>query len=123
MPKIESVGDLLKNAESNQTFGTTIISVDKKNIQSPNKKYAVRFSILMKCQLGENIFVLGSIEELGSWQTFKCKLDWHEGHFWMNKEPIFTDEEYFEYKYAIHKNDEKFVLESGINRIADLTVK
>ena len=69
-------------------------------------KYAVNFEIYFKTKPGQEIYVLGSIPELGEWKTGILKLYWTEGHIWKNKEPLFINHPYFEYKYALFDLDE-----------------
>jgi len=54
---------------------------------------------------GEEIYILGSIPELGDWKDRKCKLTWTEGHVWITAEPILTTAPYFRYKYQAVSKD------------------
>jgi hypothetical protein len=51
--------------------------------------------------VGENMCVLGSIQELGNWKQFKAPMIWTEGHIWKTVNPIVTSEPMFSYKYAL----------------------
>ena len=64
-------------------------------IEGKTYKYGIKFSIIFKAEARERIAVIGSIVELGEWQEYICYLDWHEGHYWMNKQPIMTDSKHF----------------------------
>ena len=92
-------------------------------------KYAINFNIFYETTPGEEIYVIGSIKELGMWKRLELKLFWNEGHIWRNKEPLLVNHDHFEYKYV--KTDEgidvskgidgfKSTFETGVNRIADL---
>lgn len=84
-------------------------------------KYAINFSVFYETTFGQEIWVLGSIKELGQWKEYKLKLFWSDGHCWINKEPLLVNSPYFEYKYALFGVDGQLeIFENGINRIADL---
>jgi hypothetical protein len=89
--------------------------------ESSRFTYAIYFQIFYETKHGQEIWVHGSIPELGSWRAQKVKLFWTEGHIWVNKEPLLVNHEYFEYKYALYGiDDELEAWEEGVNRIADL---
>ena len=72
--------------------------------------------------VGENMCILGSIPELGSWKEFKAHMVWTEGHIWKTTEPIITSEPMFSYKYALldGENDQAQELqqwERGVDRL------
>jgi hypothetical protein len=50
--------------------------------QISNGKYAVNFSIFYETKFGEEVWVLGSIKELGQWKEYKIKLFWGDNHCW-----------------------------------------
>ena len=84
-------------------------------------KYAVTFSIGYETTFGEELWVLGSIPELGEWKEYKYKLFWGDNHCWQTQEPILVDDPYFEYKFVLFGTEgELRFWEDGINRIADL---
>lgn len=84
--------------------------------------YCVYFSVQYQTTPGEEIYVIGSIPELGNWKERVCKLTWTEGHVWVLDEPIVTTAPYFRYKYQSVKKDhhEHFRWETGVDRIAEL---
>ena len=71
---------------------------------------------------GEDIYIVGSIPELGEWKERKCKMTWTDGHTWILDEPIITTAPFFRYKYVCARKDNKneFRWETGVDRIADL---
>ena len=65
---------------------------------------------------------MGSLPELGEWNTIKCRLQWTEGHLWTLPEPlILKGVRTFSYKYVIVDGTDNMVWEQGVDRIADLT--
>ena len=89
--------------------------------QTTKFKYAVNFNIFYETTFGEELYVVGSLPELGKWKEYKLKLYWGEGHIWTNKEPLLTNHPFFEYKYTLHGTDGGIqAWESGVNRIACL---
>ena len=83
--------------------------------------YSVSLSVMHETVVGENLCVLGSIPELGSWKEFKCHMVWTAGHVWKTVKPIITSEPAFRYKYALldGENEESQSLnkwERGIDR-------
>ena len=46
------------------------------------------------------LYVMGGIEELGSWQERRCPLSWSEGHYWKATVSVKSGS-YFQYKYVI----------------------
>lgn len=112
----KTYGDLHSFTNPNQENQMALANVKEGKIY----KYAIKFSIIMKVNHGEKISVIGSIKELGKWVDYKCHLDWHEGHYWMNQQPILTDSAHFQYKYVRYRHDHIVLWEKGINRIANL---
>ena len=55
---------------------------------------------------GEDIFVVGSIKELGEWKDInKAPLKWSAGHVWVTKDPlIITNQTHFNYKYVLERD-------------------
>lgn len=66
---------------------------------------------------------MGSIEELGNWEEFKCGMTWTKDHYWITEDLRINSSSHFQYKYAVvnEKNDE-VIWEQGICRIADLAI-
>ena len=65
---------------------------------------------------------MGSIEELGSWKTYKCPMKWTEGHYWITENLHISSKSFFTYKYVIMKLNKAIKWEKGPNRIADLEI-
>lgn len=106
---------------TNMIKGKQITKPVSQTIRDANKNYAVNFSIFYETKFGEEVWVLGSIKELGLWKEYKIKLYWGDNHCWSTKEPVIVNAPYFEYKYALFGvQGELEFWENGINRIADL---
>ena len=83
--------------------------------------YYLTLSIHYETHFGEYLCVTGDIPELGSWNNFKCRLQWNEGHMWTTPKPIKTKQPLVQYKYLVlHQQDEPKQWEHGQNRLADL---
>lgn len=73
--------------------------------------------------MGENVKIIGSIEELGNWNILKAiKMNWSEGNFWNLDIKLPTS---FQYKYIItNDNNENYIRwEERENRIINLELK
>ena len=69
------------------------------------------------------LFVMGSTEELGNWEEFKCGMKWTEGHYWVTDNLIIKSAPYFQYKYVTKSEGlQDAVWEKGMDRIADLAI-
>ena len=81
-------------------------------------------TIAYETRVGEDLFVVGSIKELGNWKELeKVPLTWTEGHIWVTKKPILVqDQSHFNYKYIIKTEDGTYIWENGANRVADLHI-
>ena len=82
--------------------------------------YSVKFSIKFQTQLGENIFILGNIKELGNWKETKFRLKWSEGHIWKGKIEIPNEVAFFSFKFVCIGEDNLRRWEEGPNRLFDL---
>lgn len=71
--------------------------------------------------LGQALYVMGNIEELGGWEEFVCPMTWTEGHIWVTNDLV-TPHSTFQYKYVVKQAHGEHIWEAGINRLADLTV-
>jgi hypothetical protein len=92
----------------------------KKQAFIPEDKYEVKFSIKYQTSPGQNIYILGSITELGNWKESKFRLKWSEGHIWKGKLELPKDKDYFQYKFVCLSDDNKFKRwEEGPDRIFD----
>ena len=83
-----------------------------------DNKYSIKFSIKYQTSPGQNIYILGSINELGNWKENKFKLKWHPGHIW--KGTLVLDESInsITYKFVCVSNDLSYKRwEKGPDRI------
>ena len=73
--------------------------------------------------MGQMLYVMGGIEELGNWQEYKCPMSWTEGHYWVANVDVKSGS-YFQYKYVIvnEGGHEEPIWEGGIDRVADLAI-
>lgn len=77
-------------------------------IQQQECSYTVKFSVKYQTKPGQNIYILGSIPELGAWKLNKFKLKWSEGHVWKASLNLSKDIEFFRYKFVCLSDDGKF---------------
>ena len=78
-----------------------------------------------KTQYGQELAVVGSIPQLGSWDANKAfKMKWTDGHHWVAENIRVSeadgDPTFFMYKYALFRKGRHQFFERGFNRIADL---
>jgi len=71
--------------------------------------------------LGQSLFVMGSVPELGEWKEYKCAMTWTDDHVWVTQDLIVTSP-IFMYKYVLKSSEEELIWETGFNRIADLKI-
>ena len=82
-----------------------------------NKIY---FYIKYDSKYGDNIGILGSIEELGNWCQDKILyLKWNKGNIWTGDVELSSDIEKFEFKF-INRHDGVIFWERGLNNVVDL---
>ena len=82
-----------------------------------NKIY---FYIKYDSKYGDNIGILGSIEELGNWCQDKILyLKWNKGNIWTGDVELTSDIEKFEFKF-INRHDGVIFWERGLNNVVDL---
>lgn len=68
--------------------------------QTGATEYEVTFRIKYTSRLGENVFVLGDIPQLGTTSDLtKHPLKWTEGHIWVSTVPLRTTTPVFRYHY------------------------
>ena len=84
---------------------------------SADTVHQVWFKVNYKSELGEEVYVFGSIPELGGWKTNMYKLIWTEGHVWVSEKPVITKSRHFFYKYRVIVDGELKIWEEGIDRI------
>eukprot|EP01017_Pseudomicrothorax_dubius_P017247 TRINITY_DN19538_c0_g1_i2.p1 TRINITY_DN19538_c0_g1~~TRINITY_DN19538_c0_g1_i2.p1 ORF type:complete len:422 (-),score=25.79 TRINITY_DN19538_c0_g1_i2:13-1278(-) len=82
------------------------------------------FRLHYACHMGQSVYVVGNIAELGKWDFRKgIRLEWHHGHEWIGKLVYSVSQatSIIEYKYLIantepHPNEKPFRWEDGYNR-------
>ena len=113
-------------------------SKNKSKSKSQNKKYPknhntikiknaseykidkIIFHIRYDSKFGDNIGILGSIEELGNWCQDKILyLKWNKGNIWRGEVELSNDIEKFEFKF-INNHDGAISWERGFNNVVDL---
>ena len=113
-------------------------SKSKNKSKSQNKKYKknhkafkiksvseykinkIYFYIKYDSKYGDNIGILGSIEELGNWCQDKILyLKWNKGNIWTGDVELPSDIEKFEFKF-INRHDGVIFWERGLNNVVDL---
>ena len=99
--------------------------LNDEELLSTINEYSLTLRVNYKTDYGQEIAVVGSISQLGNWDTSKAfKMKWTEGHNWVAENIRISeskgDPTYFTYKYALlYKGHHQFY-ERGFNRIADL---
>jgi protein-tyrosine phosphatase len=84
-----------------------------------NTRCIANFSVSYKTEYGQNVYVMGSLSELGNWKEYRAKLKWTEGHIWTCA--LSLPQQPFEYKYVVYnQRANSMVWESGRNRQCDL---
>ena len=80
-------------------------------------------SVQYETKLGENLYVMGNISELGNWNDFVCKMTWTEGHIWVTNGLVIKSP-FFQYKYVVKDSNmtDETIWEQGYDRIADLSI-
>eukprot|EP00826_Nyctotherus_ovalis_P038009 TRINITY_DN3522_c0_g1_i8.p1 TRINITY_DN3522_c0_g1~~TRINITY_DN3522_c0_g1_i8.p1 ORF type:complete len:389 (-),score=72.69 TRINITY_DN3522_c0_g1_i8:123-1289(-) len=79
----------------------------------------VTFRIGYKTEYGQNLYIIGSTEELGSWKTFNHLMKWSEGHVWTID--LKLEEKRFEYKHVVRSATDT-IWEPGENRVCVLDI-
>jgi len=78
----------------------------------------VCFSVGYRTDWGQNLYVVGDLEELGGWSTEKAvKMGWTQGHVWTTKVTL-PFSVMFHYKYLVLGENESSRWETGPNRSA-----
>lgn len=85
-------------------------------------EYKVTLKVPYETIIGQSLFVMGSIPELGNWTEFVCPMTWTEGHIWVTKDLVVHSQPIFQYKYVIKQEHGETIWEGGMDRIADLTI-
>ena len=71
--------------------------------------------------MGQSLYVMGSIQQLGNWNDFVCPMQWTDGHIWVTDQLV-IDQPVFRYKYVLKEPNDSMIWETGYDRIADLTL-
>ena len=91
-----------------------------KNSKIKYKIKKIKFCIRYDSNYGDNIGILGSIDELGNWSQDKIfYLKWNKGNLWIGELEIKEDLKKFEFK-VINRNDGIIYWEKGYNYLVDL---
>lgn len=86
--------------------------------QEEISNYTVKFSLNYQTSPGQNIYILGNIDQLGSWKRNVFKLKWSEGHIWKGSLNLSRSVNTFEYKFVCASDDQSYKRwEEGINRV------
>jgi hypothetical protein len=88
---------------------------------SSANEYMLTLKVRYETLLGQSLFVMGSIPELGNWKKYQCAMTWTEDHVWVTNDLV-VKHPHFMYKYVLIMNDKETVWEKGFNRIADLKI-
>jgi hypothetical protein len=75
------------------------------NEEMSDPSYTVYFSIKYETKYGQNLYILGSVPELGNWKKTVAKMKWTTGHVWRLEIKFSGDTRHFEYKFVIGEND------------------
>lgn len=101
------------------THGISIESILEPKVAGSAHAYNVTMRVQYQTDLGESLCIVGDVEELGQWASFKCKMRWTEGHIWV-LEGLNVKKPQFLYKYVLMKDGQPKQWERGENRLADL---
>jgi len=92
----------------------------KKIAPEESYTYSIKFSIKYQTSPGQNIYIFGSIKELGNWKENKFKLKWSEGHIWKGVLELPEHIDFFDFKFVCLSDDNTFKRwEEGPNRLFD----
>jgi hypothetical protein len=80
----------------------------------------VTLKVRYETKLGQCLYVMGSIPELGEWKEYLCQMTWTDDHIWVTTDLV-VKSPHFMYKYVL-KSTQETVWETGFNRIADLKI-
>lgn len=81
----------------------------------------VKFSVTYTTVPGENLFVVGSSMELGTWNVSRSvPMQWTDGNVWVAKVDINPASGRVEYKYVV-RSDQTLIWETGVNHAFDAT--
>ena len=84
--------------------------------QSRIKINKIKFEMKYQTQMGQEVGVIGSLDELGKWNQNKVlRLNWQNGNVW-NKEISYVNGSDFEFKFIFINNGRVVKWEDGNNR-------
>lgn len=84
--------------------------------QSRIKINKIKFEMKYQTQMGQEVGVIGSLDELGKWNQNKVlRLNWTNGNVW-NKEISYVNGSDFEFKFIFINNGRVVKWEDGNNR-------
>ena len=86
---IDMVGPHFEDSQSTNKAGGGVHGYDEDE-EDDSQFYYLTLSIHYETKFGEYLCVTGDIPEMGSWKTFKCRLQWTDGHVWTTPKPIKT---------------------------------
>ena len=108
--------------ENNKSFNDNInnnkVSIQKKQINKEFKPKKIIFQMKYNTQPGEDLGVIGSISELGSWdQNRALRMKWNDGNIWKSQINYdFNMSQEFEFKFIFIENGHVKKWEDGNNR-------
>ena len=89
-----------------------------RNFEGNEERCQIKFSIKYQTSPGQNMYVLGNINELGNWKENKFKLKWTEGHIWKGKLELPMKVSTFTFKFVCISDDNRYKRwEEGPDRI------
>lgn len=87
------------------------------------REYDVEFKVRYSTNPGQELYVMGSINELGNWRDFACKMTEIEDDLWITDNLRISSATYFQYKYVVRRcGTHDAIWEKGMDRIADLAI-
>eukprot|EP01118_Nematostelium_gracile_P012017 TRINITY_DN4333_c0_g1_i3.p1 TRINITY_DN4333_c0_g1~~TRINITY_DN4333_c0_g1_i3.p1 ORF type:complete len:188 (+),score=33.69 TRINITY_DN4333_c0_g1_i3:188-751(+) len=77
----------------------------------------IKFCVNFQSHWGDNVYISGSIDELGKWDTRKAiKMKWNDGGKWTSVLQLPASRSYFQYKYfVLREGASEPMWEEGIN--------
>jgi len=112
----------LENEGKNSTnfLNNNNINNNNKNNNNNIKIEKIRFEIQYQTQMGQEIGILGNLNELGNWNQENClRLNWTENNIWI-KEIDGKNNNNIEFKFIFIVNNKVQKWEDGGNRILNL---
>ena len=82
------------------------------------QKIVFEFRIHYKTNPGEDVYILGDIDNFGFWKEKKFKLEWTEGHIWKKEFEMYKNDKIIQYKYVVATNN-NILWENRPNRTLD----